>query len=520
MTVETKTGADVWHRVLVLAPVGRDASLICSVLSDAGVHAHLCASAGDLVSALSEGAGAMLVTEEALTPDLIEMLGRRLSQQPPWSDLPILILSGHPVTEASKPRSFSKLGRRAAVTLVDRPVRMKSLVTTTESALRFRERQYEVRDLLRKLEERVYERDRFLAILGHELRNPLGAILLATQMVDSDDGKLDAEHVARIDRQSRHLTRLVNDLLDLSRVTSGKIILKRSIVNLKEIIDQSLQTAKPRFDEHDLKVTFTCSPDTMLVDGDGTRLDQIISNVLTNAIKYTPPGGTIDVVVDCSKTEARIHVRDTGVGIAPEKLNMIFELFGQAENAIGRSQGGMGIGLALVRNLVELHGGSVTAKSDGIGKGSEFTITLPLAKDASVEPSRPEVKRDRPTVADSGRRIVIVEDNPDVRDLLKMRLKRLGHHVDAASEGNSGLEKLLKEQPDVAFIDIGLPGIDGYQVAQRVREALGQSIILVALSGFGQPEDKKKAIESGFDQHLTKPVDLRDLEAVLGRDAE
>jgi signal transduction histidine kinase/ActR/RegA family two-component response regulator len=508
-----EVGADVWHRVLVLAPVGRDASLICSVLSDAGILSHRCDTAEALISAFHEGAGAMLLTEEAMTADLVGALGRQLAQQPPWSDLPIMILVGQALS-GEKPRSFSQLGRRAAVTLVDRPVRMKSLVTATESALRFRERQYEVRDLLGKLEERVHERDRFLAILGHELRNPLGAILLATQMVDPKDGRLDAEHVTRIDRQSRHLTRLVNDLLDLSRVTSGKIILKKSIINLKEIIDQALQTVRPRFDEHQLTVRFECSPDAMLVDGDGTRLDQIISNVLTNAIKYTPPGGSIDVVVECSEDEAHIHVRDTGVGIAPEKLGMIFELFGQAENAIGRSQGGMGIGLALVRNLVELHGGTVTAKSDGIGKGSEFTITFPLAKGAELAESRTEAEA-MPMVGDGRRRIVIVEDNPDVRDLLKMRLMRLGHRVEAASEGNSGLAKVLKVQPDVAFIDIGLPGIDGYQIAEKVREALGENIILVALSGFGQPEDKKKAIESGFDQHLTKPVELHDLEAVL-----
>jgi signal transduction histidine kinase len=516
LTAEPLTTADVWHRVLVLAPVGRDSALICSVLNDAGIEAHQCENAQELVSAMEEGAGAMLLTEEALTNDLVKILGRQLSEQPPWSDLPIMILTGHPLTGPFKPRSFSQLGRRAAITLVDRPVRMKSLVTTTESALRFRERQYEVRELLGKLEERVHERDRFLAILGHELRNPLGAILLATQMVDPEDGCLDAEYVSRIERQSRHLTRLVNDLLDLSRVTSGKIVLKRSIVNLKEIIDQSLQTVRPRLDEHELNVNFTCSTDAMLVDGDGTRLDQIVSNVLTNAIKYTPPGGTIDVVVECSEKDAIIHVRDTGVGIAPERIGMIFELFGQAENAIGRSQGGMGIGLALVRNLVELHGGTVTAKSDGIGKGSEFIITFPLAKDAHAEP-RTSQPQEKPVADNASRRIVIIEDNPDVRDLLKMRLKRLGHHVEAASEGTSGLEKVLKEQPDVAFIDIGLPGIDGYQIARKVRQSLGDSIILVALSGFGQPEDKKKALESGFDQHLTKPVDIRDIEAVLVR---
>ena len=508
---------DVWHRVLILAPIGRDATLIASVLRDASIDAEVCRNGIDVARRMAEGAGAVMIAEEALDHDVMNMLGRTLADQPPWSDMPIIILTGHPIGGPTKPRSFSKLGRRATVTLVDRPVRMKTLVAAVESLLRFRDRQYEIRALLEKLEERVHERDRFLAILGHELRNPLGAILLATQMVD-DEGCLDAEYVVRIERQSRHLTRLVNDLLELSRVTSGKIALKRSIIDFTTTVTQCLQTIEPQMKERHIHLELDRSDEPLYIDGDATRIDEIVSNILTNAMKYTPEGGTVHVALRRDDGHAVFRVRDTGVGIAPERLGMIFELFGQAENAIGRAQGGMGIGLALVRNLVELHGGTVTASSDGVGTGSEFTVRLPIA--TSPRETAPRREESQPPITRTARRVVVIEDNPDVRDLLRLRLLRLGHHVESASDGPSGLAKVLKERPDVALIDIGLPGIDGYEIAQKAREVLGQSITLVALSGFGQPDDKRKAMESGFDQHLTKPVEFGDLDAVLARPRE
>ena len=403
------TGA--WHRILVLAPIGRDAELIRSVLRDASIESVRCADGLELCHLLGEGAGGAVIAEEALDADLMNRLGRTLADQPPWSDMPVLILTGESTADLPKPRSFSKLGRRASVTLVDRPVRMKTLVTTVESLLRFRDRQYEIRDLLEKLEERVHERDRFLAILGHELRNPLGAILLATQMTNPDDGCLDAEHVTRIERQSRHLTRLVNDLLDLSRVTSGKIALKRSIVNLSDIVGQCLQTIQAAMEERNLHVQFERPAEPLLVDGDPTRLDQIVSNILTNAMKYTHEDGHVRVTLERKGLEAELRVGDDGVGIAPGRLTMIFELFGQAENAIGRSQGGMGIGLALVRNLVELHAGTVTARSDGVGKGSEFVVRLPLAPPDAVMAHAPRIERrekKRDGTGNAARRVVVV----------------------------------------------------------------------------------------------------------------
>jgi CheY-like chemotaxis protein len=330
-----------------------------------------------------------------------------------------------------------------------------------------------------------------------------------------DDGRLDGDHARLIERQSRHLTRIVNDLLDLSRVVSGKIVIKRQLIDLRSIAEQSLEILRASARAHEVSVTIEAPDEPLHVNADPVRIDQILNNVLGNAIKYTPEGGHIVISLHSEDGQAVICVEDDGVGIAPERIGAIFELFAQAENAIGRSQGGMGIGLALVRNLVELHGGSITAESDGIGKGCRFTIRLPLADATAV--ASPQPRAEKPKTVDAARKIVIVEDNADVRDLLRLKLGKLGHSVDAVGDGMAGVEKILSIKPDMALIDIGLPLLDGYQVASRVRSELGSGVVLVAVSGFGQPEDKKKAIDAGFDDHITKPADVQDIESLFAR---
>lgn len=455
------------------------------------------------------------MTEEALRAESVEMLQRCLGSQPAWSDVPVIVLAD--ALTPARARLFNDLGTRTDVTLIDRPVRIKSLVSAARSALRARRRQYQIRDLMTELQERINERDRFLAVLGHELRNPLGAILLAAQMTD-EEGRIDGEHARLIERQSRHLTQLVNDLLDLSRVAAGKIVLKREVVDLREIASQALHLVDGQAVEHRLTVQLVSPQTPLLVDADAVRVEQIVSNVLTNAVKYTPDGGHIGVTLEGDGEQAVIRVKDDGVGIAAERIGSIFELFAQAENAIGRAQGGMGIGLSLVRNLVQLHGGSIEAASDGVGRGSEFVIRLPLAATAEAPAPRPTAEKDKGrATAVSPRRIVIVEDNNDVRDLLRLKLKRLGHDVEAAGDGNEGLQVLLDKKPDLALVDLGLPGLDGFEVAREVRERLGEGIVLVAVSGFGQPEDKRRAIAAGFDEHITKPADVQDIERVLHR---
>ena len=501
------------RRLLIVAPLGRDAELMCTHLQAAGLECTVCPDLDGACLEFADGAGALIVTEEALQVEQTFRLVRSLDQQPPWSDVPIIVLAGEPTFEA-KARSFGPLSTRTNVTFIDRPVRIKSLVSAAQSALHARERQYQIRDLMEKLEARVHERDRFLAILGHELRNPLGAILLAAQMKD-EDGKLDGDHAAMIERQSKHLTRLVNDLLDLSRVVSGKIVLKQQTLDLANVVRQALETLQNSAAKQNvaLEVRFADGPLPVYVDP--VRADQIVSNVLSNAIKYTPDGGHVIVTLAREGDEATVRVKDDGVGIDPKRIHTIFELFAQAENAIGRAQGGMGIGLALVRNLLQLHGGSIAASSDGDGHGSEFVVRFPLAQ-AKPETAESRAAR-RPANDGQARRIVIVEDNDDVRELLRLKLKRLGHAVDAVGDGHAGVVAIVDGKPDLALVDIGLPGIDGYQVAERVRETLGTNVVLVAVSGFGQPEDKRKALDAGFDEHITKPADVQDIENLLAR---
>ena len=501
------------ERILVAAPTGRDAELICTQLSAAGIHAEKVESAAMLANEIPAGVGAIVLTEEALVPDGLAALSRALAKQPAWSEVPLILLTGE-LSIASKSRAVEGLDHRTNITLIDRPVRIKALVSAAQSALRARTRQYEIRDLMAQLENRLHERDKFLAILGHELRNPLSAILLASQITDGD-GKLDHEHALLIERQSNHLTQLVNDLLDLSRVVTGKIILKPHVIDLRDIAEQSLLTVESAKQHQSVEIRTNFPDDATPIYGDPVRIDQILNNLLTNAVKYTPRGGHIELAIERDGASAVIRVSDDGVGIAPDRLDGIFEMFAQLDNAIGRAQGGMGIGLALVRNLVQLHGGTVHAKSDGAGKGSEFVVTLPLASTDVVVERRavPRPTHDSFT----SRRIVIVEDNKDVRDLLALKLRRLGHEVVGVGDGIEGWQKITELRPDLAIVDLGLPRMDGFEVANRTRQELGHNVILVAVSGFGQPDDKRRALEAGFDEHITKPADVHDIESLLQR---
>jgi signal transduction histidine kinase/ActR/RegA family two-component response regulator len=455
----------------------------------------------------------VLMMTEALSRVAVRRLGETLGRQASWSELPLVVFTA-PGLDGAVP-SLAPLEARAHVTILDRPIRVKTLISATRSALLSRRRQYQLRNLMEELEGRIHERDKFLAILGHELRNPLAAILLASQMLDPADSRLDGEHAAVIERQSRHLTRLVDDLLELSRVTAGKIVLKRQIVDLREVVAQSLATLRDLAAGQHVALHLYADARPVLVEGDPVRLDEIVGNLLNNAVKYTLPGGRADVFVERDHDSARLRVKDTGVGIDPRRIDRIFGLFMQAENAIGRSQGGMGIGLSLVRSLVELHGGVVTVTSPGIGQGSEFTVQLPLVE-APLPAARPAVPVPVPRLEPCFN-VVIVEDNADVRALLQLKLRRLGHRVEGIHDGEEGVERIVTNAPDLALVDLGLPGIDGYEVASRVRSKVGARVYLVALSGFGQPDDKHRALQAGFDEHVTKPADTQELEQMLAR---
>ena len=355
-------------------------------------------------------------------------------------------------------------------------------------------------------------KDQFLAMLGHELRNPLGSIAGAVNVLDIVGNADETAERARavIGRQVQHLSRLVDDLLDVSRVTTGKVVLDRRPLALAELVADVLSgwRAAGRLDRHD--VSAHVSP--IWVDADETRLQQVVSNLLGNALKYTPASGGVAVRVAADGDSALLEVADTGIGIPPELLERLFDPFVQGERALDRAQGGLGLGLTLVKALVELHGGTVQARSPGRGQGSALTVRLrriaaPAVPGAPALPGGPAPRRCR---------VLVVEDHDDAREMLRVLLTLAGHEVDEAADGPTGLDLALTVRPDVALIDVGLPGLDGYEVARRIRRgAGGTSILLVAVTGYGQAEDRQRALDAGFDAHLTKPISPEQLVSVM-----
>jgi PAS domain S-box-containing protein len=360
------------------------------------------------------------------------------------------------------------------------------------------------------------QKDEFLAMLGHELRNPLAPIRNATYLLrhsGSVEPRLE-RFCDMIDRQATHMVRLVDDLLDASRVTSGKIRLQTERVNLSTMVQQAAETVRPLIERKGQTLTLDLSPELIEVEADAARLVQVIANLLDNAAKFTPEHGRISLGTERAGPSATIRIRDTGVGIAPELLPRIFELFVQGTVSLDRAEGGLGIGLPLVHRLVAMHGGHVTAHSAGPGQGSEFVVTWPgLPPLRSAVPGAPHA---RPPTFSERLRILVVEDNVEVAESLVLVLDLKGHEVRTAYTGFAALTLAPVFAPHVAFIDLGLPGLDGYEVARRLRQQSAcQSTLLVALSGYGRPEDKQRAREAGFHHHLTKPVDPSTIEALL-----
>jgi PAS domain S-box-containing protein len=354
-------------------------------------------------------------------------------------------------------------------------------------------------------------KDEFLATLGHELRNPLGAITNAVAVLeeDSKDDRSARLH-AIIGRQSRVMLRLIEDLLDVARISAGKVVLKRRLVDLRETVERCLAALGQRYVGVMSRYRIEVHAESVIVEGDPARLEQILTNLLENALKYTPRGGQIRIEARCEDERAVLGVRDSGMGIAPELLPHIFDLFVQAEGALDRAQGGLGIGLTLVRRLAELHGGAVRVSSEGPGLGSEFVVEIPTARSHMTSQASPS-----PKMSPTGRRILVVDDNEDARWTLRVLLEGRGHRVEEAGNGEQALRRILSERPEVAFIDIGLPVMDGYDVARQVRNMIGRQVFLVALTGYGQSEDRERALEAGFDEYMVKPADPAQLEQMV-----
>lgn len=678
------------QRVLVLAPTEADAVLTKTLLSEAGLHCCICKVLGELCHEVDVGSGAVLITEEVLVGDEAHSLVLALQRQPPWSDVPILLLTSRGADSPTAVWAMELLGN---VTVLERPTRLTTLISGLRAALRARRRQYELRarvemmkqqgDRLRLLWEaaavlltteqpdammrglfakiasplgldayfnfmvdesgqalrmesctgiaesekcaierlnfgqaicgtvaveripivasfiqqsdepkarivkgfgiRVYacnplmagdrllgtlsfasrekdyfepdeleflqaichyvayayerlrlikqlreedeKKDEFLATLAHELRNPLAPIRNAAQYFrlkgPPDPDFQNARDI--IDRQVGQMTRLVDDLLDISRITRGKIVLQQAPVSLALVLANAVEASRPLIEEAGHQLVISLPPVNLSVSGDAMRLSQVFGNLLTNAAKYTDPGGRIELATGTNADEVFVSVVDSGIGIAPEHLPKVFDMFSQVDPALERSQGGLGIGLALVRNLISLHNGRVEARSKGLGLGSKFTVTLPLLPirtTSTDDHSQGTSVRTLPTSVTAPpkprRRILVADDNVDAAKSLTMLLSILGHEVCTAYDGLDAIELAGRFRPHIMLLDIGMPKLNGYDTARSIRQTgWGDDVLLVALTGWGQEEDKRRAADAGFDHHITKPVDPMALEKLL-----
>jgi signal transduction histidine kinase/CheY-like chemotaxis protein len=363
-------------------------------------------------------------------------------------------------------------------------------------------------------DEHNRSKDEFLGMLSHELRNPLAPIRNSTYILQHADPASDKARHARsvIERQTEHLTRLVDDLLDITRIARGKVLLQLERVDLRDVVRRAADDAHLGIEQRGVRLKVELPPDSLWADADATRVTQIVGNLLNNAAKFTRPGGEIGVTLRDDGAVAEIGVRDTGVGIDPALLPTMFDPFVQGERTLARSEGGLGLGLALARGLAALHGGSVWAHSEGVGRGAEFVVTLPLAGPLVEEraPSGP------PPRAPTSRRVLVVDDNADAAESLAELIRLFGHDVSVAYDGPSALAKAREWRPDVVLCDIGLPGMTGYDVARAFRAADGGTMKLVAVSGYAQPEDVRRAVEAGFDAHVAKPPDPAEIARLFG----
>ena len=437
---------------------------------------------------------------------------RALKSDPDTASILVVQTSASFVSSANKVEGLSA----GADAYLAQPFDSEELVATLHSLLRGRRQEAEARERANALTQADHRKDEFLAMLAHELRNPLSAILTAARLLQMKPADTAPRLAATIERQAHHLASLVDDLLDISRITHGKIQLKLEPVDLLEAVRRALETARPTLSRKRNPPNVVLCEGPLLVSADPVRLEQILGNLLTNAAKYTDESGRIEVTVERvaghESPRARLTVRDDGVGLSEEDRERIFDLFYQVDASLARSQSGLGIGLTMVKRLVEMHGGSIQAQSEGRGHGSAFSVELP-----EVEPvSRVTLP---PQAAGSlrGTRVLFVDDNLDACSLMQMCLEMAGCVVRTAHDGGEALRAAGQQPFDVAVLDIGLPVLDGYQVAASLSESLGSlRPRLIALTGYNRPEDRGRAKRVGFDAHLAKPVDPETLCATIG----
>ena len=489
-------------RVLVFTGSAREGALAVRVLAARGIPSEPVRDAAELADRLAAGAGALLIVEEALGGAVLEALLRYLDAQPPWSDLPILLLTPRGADSPGSRDAFERLGN---VMLLERPVRTMALVSAARSALRGRRRQYEVRALDAR-------KDQMLATLAHELRNPLAPIRNVAEVLRR---RFPAPDVGRmlgiIDRQLSHLTRLVDDLLDVARINSGKLELRKAETTAAAGVQQAIEIASGETGPRGQRIAIDQPAEPAILLGDHVRLVQSLANLLVNASKFTDADNEINLDVRVSGATVEFTVRDPGRGIEPGQLEEIFAMFRQARR-VGEPSTGLGLGLHLTRAFAQMHGGSVTAHSEGLGRGSEFRLSLPIVVERPQLPEPPV----RAAASPGLQKVLVVDDNVEAANTLQMLLGLVGLEVAVAYDGAEAVGHVCSQPVDVVVMDIGMPGMNGYDAARAMRRCLpGRRPLLVALTGWGQYRDRALATEAGFDFHFVKPLVLEDLLACL-----
>lgn len=502
--------AEAEHRVLIFAPIGRDAELTRELLGRASIPCTACPSVAALGDTFErEGAGALLLTEEALDDPAFPTLVAQLGHQPPWSDVPVLLLSGGPGGMTT--RGVRSVETLQNVTLLERPIRVAAVLSSVRAALRGRTRQYEVRDLLVALHRARAEaesanrlKDGFLATLSHELRTPLNAILGWTSMLAK--GQIEAGQLPRVfaalERNAQSQVQLIADVLDVSRIITGKLKLEPTAVDLCDVIVRAVDAVRPAAVAKNITVSVG-GLSSCLVFGDPDRLQQVFWNLLSNAIKFTPPGGTVEVFAGHTGDTQLVTVRDTGVGIPAEFVPFVFDRFRQADQTTTRAHGGLGLGLSIVKHLVELHGGTVSAASDGPGRGARFEVRLPAldaAPLAAAETASAE------SLELEGRSILFVDDDESTRDVVSAALKAAHADVHAAPSAADARQWLADHTPSLIVADLGMPGEDGFSFIRSVRASGTRRIPAIALSAYADAASQKAALAAGFDAFLAKPT--------------
>lgn len=515
------------ERIIIVAPIGRDGRAMADYLTANGFRAQLCSTLLECAAEVQQGAGVLLLTEESLELAHVTDFFEMLKTQPTWSEIPLILLTKGGESRLVKLLDLA-VSAAGGVTLLERPIGLQTLLRSVQVGLRSRLRQYQVRDLIQEQQRASRMKDEFLATVSHELRTPLNAILgwatiLSRGAVDQDALE---RAIAAIERNARAQAQLIEDLLDVSRIISGKLHLDIQPIVIANVIKAAADAIRPAADAKQVQLIITAEAGVEELRADEARLQQIIWNLLSNSIKFTPAGGQTHVRVGRDSTGVEICVSDTGEGISREFLPFIFERFRQADASITRKHGGLGLGLAITRHLVEMHGGTIRAESEGEGRGATFRVHLPVTAAIPVTASSNGDQNSlslNSTVAAhlpnlTGIRVLAVDDAEDARALLRFVLEHYGAQVTTAASARDALQVLADWRPDVIVCDIGMPEEDGYSFIKKVRKletVCGGETPAVAVTGYVRVEDRMRALEAGYQMFVPKPVEAIELASLI-----